>query len=152
MDAVSKRHFIGIDGFLSRLEKVRKTGENKWIACCPAHDDRSPSLQVSEAEDGKILIKDFGQQCDIGQIAASVGLNVSDLFPDNTRNQHYKLTNRARFDAVHILQCLSLDLTFVYMCAKHIAGGEALIESDQQELLSAAHRINRALAAGGYGQ
>jgi hypothetical protein len=33
----------------------RKSGV-AWIACCPAHKDRSPSLSVKAAEDGKALV------------------------------------------------------------------------------------------------
>jgi len=30
-----------------------------WMACCPAHNDRSPSLSISEGEGGKLLVKCF---------------------------------------------------------------------------------------------
>jgi len=151
-DALSKRHYIGTESILSRLQKVRKIGQNRWVACCPAHNDRTPSLQISETQEGKILIKDFGQDCDIGQIMSAIGLNISDLFPENTKSQYYAPTKRARFDAAHILQCLAQDTRFVFMCAKHIATGEPLLDSDQKELLTAYARIERAFAAGGYGQ
>ena len=35
---------------LDRLDGVRPTGDGRWIARCPAHDDRSPSLSIREAE------------------------------------------------------------------------------------------------------
>ena len=38
------------------LKKVRWHGEYKFTACCPAHDDRNPSLSVSD-KNGKILVK-----------------------------------------------------------------------------------------------
>ena len=28
-----------------------------WMACCPAHDDRSPSLSISSGKDGKVLVR-----------------------------------------------------------------------------------------------
>lgn len=34
----------------------KRTGENQWKACCPAHDDRSPSLSIGE-RDGRVLVK-----------------------------------------------------------------------------------------------
>jgi len=40
------------------LNKVRWRGDHKFSACCPAHDDRNPSLSVS-AVGGKILLKCF---------------------------------------------------------------------------------------------
>ncbi len=37
------------------LSKVRWHGGNKFSSCCPAHDDRNPSLSVSD-KNGKILV------------------------------------------------------------------------------------------------
>jgi putative DNA primase/helicase len=34
---------------------ARRAG-NSWIARCPAHDDKTPSLSISEGEDGKVLV------------------------------------------------------------------------------------------------
>ena len=36
---------------LDRLRGVRKIGDRKWTARCPAHDDRSPSLSIRECDD-----------------------------------------------------------------------------------------------------
>jgi DNA primase len=33
----------------------RKAGSG-WTAKCPAHDDRTPSLSISNAADGKLLV------------------------------------------------------------------------------------------------
>ena len=40
--------------FLERLEGVRSTGQDKWIARCPAHNDQNPSLSIDK-KDGKLL-------------------------------------------------------------------------------------------------
>ena len=63
---------------LDRLEGVRQTGPGKWIARCPAHEDRSPSLSVREIE-GRTLVHCFAQ-CSTGDVLAAVGLRMSDLF------------------------------------------------------------------------
>ena len=34
-----------------------KRSGTDWIAHCPAHDDRNPSLSISESPDGKLLVK-----------------------------------------------------------------------------------------------
>lgn len=41
---------------IDRLQKVRRTGQGRWIACCPAHNDKSPSLAVRELADERVLI------------------------------------------------------------------------------------------------
>lgn len=64
---------------LDRLTKVRALGNGRWVAACPAHPDRSPSLRVTEKEDGRVLIKDFGG-CDIEAVMGALGLGMSDLF------------------------------------------------------------------------
>ena len=45
-----------LSSIASGLNKVMWHGENKFSACCPAHDDRNPSLSVSD-KNGKILVK-----------------------------------------------------------------------------------------------
>ena len=47
------------ESLLSCLDNVRETRPGYWLACCPAHDDRSPSLSIRELDDGRILIHDF---------------------------------------------------------------------------------------------
>ena len=50
---------MSIDTLLSRLYKVKKTGSGNWMACCPAHDDKNPSMTIAEKADGVILINCF---------------------------------------------------------------------------------------------
>lgn len=64
---------------LDRLSRVRQTAPGRWIACCPAHQDRSPSLSIRELEDGRLLLYDFGG-CEVGDVLAAIGLQLSDLF------------------------------------------------------------------------
>jgi putative DNA primase/helicase len=40
---------------IARALKGRKSGNN-WIAHCPAHHDRKPSLSICDADDGKVLV------------------------------------------------------------------------------------------------
>ena len=68
------------DNLLSRLDKVKATGPGKWIACCPAHDDRNPSLGVTEKGDGALLLKCWAG-CETSDVVAAVGLTMADLFP-----------------------------------------------------------------------
>ena len=71
-----------IDEFVYRLGHVRKNG-NGFVACCPAHDDKNPSLSIVERE-GKILLKCFAG-CQADAVVAAMGLEMSDLFVDERR-------------------------------------------------------------------
>ena len=45
-----------LDNVLGRLEGVKV--HNGYItARCPGHDDREPSLSISEGDDGRVMIK-----------------------------------------------------------------------------------------------
>ncbi|MDX2475999.1 MAG: CHC2 zinc finger domain-containing protein [Gammaproteobacteria bacterium] len=72
---------ITIDSLLSRLDKVRSNGHDKWIACCPAHDDRSPSMSITTGDDGRILMHCFAG-CSVDEITRAIGIQTSDLFQD----------------------------------------------------------------------
>lgn len=37
------------------LERAKRSGDG-WIARCPAHEDRDPSLSITDASDGKVLV------------------------------------------------------------------------------------------------
>lgn len=65
--------------FLERLEGVRQNG-GSWTAKCPAHDDRKPSLTVTEGSDGRVLINCFAGCAPVAVLEA-LGLRMRDLFP-----------------------------------------------------------------------
>lgn len=74
-----------LDLILGQLEgRVRRSGRS-YSARCPAHDDRSPSLSIREAPDGRVLIYCFGG-CDTPEVLAAIGLGFRDLYPSTARS------------------------------------------------------------------
>lgn len=71
---------LPVEKLLPRLDKLRPNGNGKWLACCPAHDDRSPSLSIREADDGRLLVHCFAG-CPAADVVAAVGLSLADLYP-----------------------------------------------------------------------
>ena len=69
-----------IEKLLSTLDKVKLVKAGRWVARCPAHHDRTPSLSIRETQDGTILINCWSG-CNAAQIVAAVGLELRDLFP-----------------------------------------------------------------------
>jgi hypothetical protein len=66
-----------------------KKGADGWMAPCPAHDDHTPSLSITE-RDGRILLKCHAG-CSTTAVVAAAGLTMADLFasPTSTGNgQH----------------------------------------------------------------
>ena len=76
-----------LDKVLDRLEKVKSAGTNKWKACCPAHDDKHPSLAINETSEGVILLKCWAG-CTAKEIVSAIGLELRDLFPGDKQPRH----------------------------------------------------------------
>lgn len=38
------------------LQKSKRAGPGKYVACCPTHNDRTPSLSIKDAPNGKVLV------------------------------------------------------------------------------------------------
>lgn len=75
---------------LARLEELgcRPKGRNgSWTALCPGHHDRRPSLSVTEAEDGLLLLRCHAG-CATESILERLGLTWAALFPGSHGNGH----------------------------------------------------------------
>ena len=70
---------MNLTQFLGLLEDVRKQGD-RYVARCPAHHDREPSLSIGEGADGRILLHCWAG-CETRDVLAALGLGWSDLFP-----------------------------------------------------------------------
>ncbi|WP_053931954.1 virulence-associated protein E [Pseudomonas coronafaciens] len=75
-----------LENVLSRLDKVKPAGAHKWKACCPAHDDRSPSLAISDTSDGTVLLRCWAG-CSAKAIVEAIGLELRHLFPNSVRER-----------------------------------------------------------------
>lgn len=75
-----------VENLLSRLKRVKKIGTDKYLACCPAHNDKSPSLAIKETDD-RILVHCFAG-CSADSITAAVGLTQNDLFRDELTQEY----------------------------------------------------------------
>jgi hypothetical protein len=71
---------IPIEDLLQRLQKTRK-GKSGWTARCPAHDDKNPSLSVSQGDDGRILLHCYAG-CATEAVLKELGLSMRELMPE----------------------------------------------------------------------
>ena len=63
---------------LELLQDARANGRG-WVARCPAHDDRTPSLSVASGVDGRTLLRCHAE-CSVEEIVSAMGLRMCDLF------------------------------------------------------------------------
>ncbi len=136
----------GIEVVLSRLERVRRSGTGQWMARCPAHQDKGPSLSIAD-RDGKILLYCHAQ-CSVHDVLGSIGLDINDLF-ERRPDEGSPPTQRNRFPAADVLRALRYEITLVSVAASAIAQGEVLCESDRAALIESAGRIESSIQAAG---
>ena len=68
-----------IEIVLGRLRGIR-TSSHGWVACCPAHNDREPSLSIGVGDEGQVLLNCFAG-CALEQIVEAMGITTAELFP-----------------------------------------------------------------------
>lgn len=133
-----------IDLVLSRLDgfKLRQSGRDRWRACCPAHGGSNPSaLSVGVGADDQVLLKCF-QGCEVEEIAYSLGLELTDLFPPKLHHHTSgKPARRRLISAGQALDLLADEMTLAVLCANDMAAGQSLDEPTRARLLQSAARI-----------
>lgn len=135
------------DAIVSRLQGVRATGKGRWIACCPAHEDRSPSLSIHETQDGTVLLHCFAG-CSCEEVAAAVGFDLADLFPP-TDDKRTPKERREFFAAADVLRCISHEAGIVAGTVAHFHKVGNVSQDERARLMTAWNRINHALEYAG---
>ena len=130
-----------INNLLGRLNKVKSTGRNSYLACCPAHDDRSPSLSIKEEADGRILLHCFAG-CSAVDVVGAIGVDIGDLFPEQV---HHKAPVKKKFYATDILEAIKYESQIVLLAAFELKKNKPLDETDLQRLQLAYERIREAV-------
>lgn len=123
---------------LEKLEAVRATGPSKWIARCPAHEDKSPSLAITETDDGTVLVHDFAG-CNVSEILHAVGLDLRDLFPE--RIDHHIKAQRRPFNAMDALRCIAHEAEIAACVITDIVNGKPISLSDFERVQLASERL-----------
>jgi len=133
---------VTADVLLSHLESVKRTGDGRWLARCPAHADKRASLTVRELPDGRVLAHCFAG-CSINEVVGAVGLELSALFPEKITVDGIK-PERRPFPAADILRAVSAETMIVSLAALDLAKGKALAAADLERLKLAATRLQAA--------
>lgn len=128
---------MDVTTLLSRLEAV-KGREGSWVAKCPAHADRSPSLSVKTLPDGRILMHCFGG-CGTDAVLGALGLAMTDLFPERLGDF---APRRGAFTALDALRALTFESSVVALAAADVGEGRPI---DPRRVCVAAGRIAEAL-------
>lgn len=134
---------MSVTDVLSRLESVRETGADRWLAKCPAHDDRSPSLSIRQADDGTVLLHDFAG-CSALEIVQSIGLELADLFPDSQVRRADLVRGAPRLSAADRLELVEHEITTAALILDKVSRRREVSDDQWHRIAQAAERIGRA--------
>lgn len=134
------------DALLARLDRVKSTGPDAWIASCPAHEDKRPSLSVRQTDD-RVLVHCWAG-CAAGEVVAAVGLELRDLFErDESKTNHgLHVPRRPPLPSSReLVALLEYDLSVIDIAAGTLERGEALTADDSATLINAIADVRRIL-------
>lgn len=139
---------IQVEDLLNRLQGVKRSGKDKWMAKCCAHEDKSPSLAIKVADDGRLLLHCFAG-CSIFDICGAIGVEMKELFPPSHdhgwRSEEKRLVGAIRFTAMDALRGLSHEGAILAIMAADMAEGRVLTPADRERLVTSCDRISTAL-------
>jgi len=137
---------VNFDDLLSRFDGIRHHGDHSAQAQCPAHQDHSASLSITEVDGGKILLHCFAG-CSAIDVVRAVGLTLADLFPERIAYTS-PLSAAKRREAARqtglaaALGVLGLESKIVQIAARTVAVGKVLDADDTERLIVACQRID----------
>lgn len=130
-----------LDQLLSALRKVKKTCPDQWVACCPAHEDKSPSMTI-KATPETILLHCFAG-CSTFEILGAIGMTFDDLYPPrNTHVRPQKLSPRSA------LECIAFEALVVAASGATMRQRD-LTPDEMARLVQATSRIQASLDMAG---
>lgn len=91
MTATLRAPFLSAADIAGRIPHAKRQGKG-WIARCPAHDDKNPSLSISSASDGRTLLKCHAG-CEFKAVVAALGVSAAQLYPTDSRTQRPMTTS-----------------------------------------------------------
>lgn len=130
-----------IERILGQLSRLRKAGPSSWSACCPAHEDRSPSLSIKALDDGRILMHCHAG-CSVDQVVGALGLQIDDLFPPRPDAPGSGAPRvRRPWTAGDLLRLAAYESTIVHVVALRLATGHAVSDRDWCRMVDAVGRL-----------
>lgn len=129
------------DQLLNKLDRVKQTGQGKWLARCPAHDDKSPSLSIKEVGD-RILVHCFAG-CGVTEVLSAVGLEITDLFPDRVSDPYGPAPKTPKFSAYELFPLLVQEAVILALAWSDVITNGVMSEADKQRTRQAYQCVMR---------
>lgn len=129
-----------IERILSYFSKVKSMGGHKYMASCPKHVDKTPSLAIKERSGGTILMHCFSCGANGVEICQALGIEPTELFPDSNpaAKKHYPrsaINNRS-------INALRDDFVRLLIIANGMKNAGDLSEDDRKFIADLAIKVN----------
>ena len=126
---------------LQNLDKVKRTGPGRWLACCPSHEDRAPSLSIRETDDGRLLLHCFAG-CHTESVIGALGLRWEDLMEDLPAGVHSRPKVRRAWSVGDALELIDQEATVLAIIVADMAKQGALPPEVKERALKATARLS----------
>lgn len=131
-----------IDTVLNRIERPMKRADGGWLVRCCAHEDRSPSLSITERDDGVVLLHCFAG-CSALDVLDSLGLEMADLYPTPLTTEESTQSRKYKHNPADLLRILDHEANIIALAAAIIGDGGDLSEENLAEVMQAREKIER---------
>lgn len=118
-----------LSDILPHLDKVKKIGD-RYVACCPVHNDRNPSMTITE-QDGRVLMHCFSCQANGIDVMRKLRLSPGLLFAQIDSSVIPKKAFEAALE----------DLAFLDLYDQHKATGQRVTYNDFKRYKLATERV-----------
>lgn len=134
-----------INTILNALSGVKETKPEQWIAQCPSHGDRNPSLAIMRGDDGRALLKCWAG-CTALEVVEAAGLELRDLFEHPIKCTPH--TRKRLFPKYKkILQLLQQQIWIIYIVSCDIKNSCYVSDASLELLANAISDIDKMLVA-----
>lgn len=142
-----------LNTLLNRLDGVKQTAPNKWLAKCPAHDDKHASFGIKLLDNGSILLNCFAG-CDKELILGSIDLDFSDLFPPRPKQiDHSKPAPKPpKFSAHELVKMAVFESTVICLAIEKLTTTGTISADDLIRVNTAMATLNEIRSEVNYGR
>ena len=116
---------------------LKQVAPNRYLCRCPSHEDKSPSMTVTIEPDGKTLVHCFAG-CSPEDIVSSLGLTMSNLFPDEITDE-YRQKKQIQFQRAQFMS----DYRLIQLGENWLKRGKQFSIHDKRVFKSAIDRVNQ---------
>ncbi|OQW82042.1 MAG: hypothetical protein BVN30_09760 [Proteobacteria bacterium ST_bin16] len=135
-----------LNAIISGLGKVKKTGEGRYVARCLFHEDKTPSVALTQKPDGTILAHCFGCGASGLDFCNALGIDPVNLFPPSDNPKYEKRTRSGCFSSWQLLNALRADLIRLLVIANDLKKLNALPNDDRDFIAEIILRLNDGLS------